>query len=310
MDLEELKNTIGSGLLSFPVTDFAADGSFSADSYARRIEWMSSFSIAALFAAGGTGELFSLGWEEYRAVVKTAVDVQSCSVPVIAGVGYGTSMAIEMARAAEAEGADAILLLPHYLVSSPQNGQAEHVRKVCEAIDIGVIYYARGQSRLSAEQLEALAGQCPNLIGYKDGFGDLLNLSKIVSRLGDRLVYVGGVPTAEVLAKPYMSAGVTTYSSAVFNFVPEIAIMFYDSVATGNQTLVDDLLKSFFLPFIDLRDRCPGYSVSLVKAGVGLVGHPAGPVRPPLTCPNVDEVDELEGLIQIAKARMAAIVEE
>ena len=74
----------------FPITDFGADGEFDAASYARRLQWLSSYGAAGLFAAGGTGEFFSIGYDEYDAVISTAVENSAADVPVLAGVGYGT----------------------------------------------------------------------------------------------------------------------------------------------------------------------------------------------------------------------------
>lgn len=64
---------------------------------------------------------------------------------------------------------------------------------------------------------------CPNLIGFKDGSGDIALVRQITARMGDRLTYLGGMPTAELFAESYLGAGFTTYSSAVFNFVPALA---------------------------------------------------------------------------------------
>ena len=58
------------------------------------------------------------------------------------------------------------------------------------------------------------------------------------------------------------------------------------------------LLDSFFLPLVAIRNRRPGYAVSIVKAGARLVGHDAGPVRPPLTDLLPAEAEELSGLIR------------
>ena len=55
-------------------------------------------------------------------------------------------------------------------------------------------------------------------------------MTRVYPRMGDRLTYVGGLPTAETFALPYLDMGVTTYSSAVFNFVPEFATKFYAAV--------------------------------------------------------------------------------
>ena len=94
-------------------------------------------------------------------------------MPIIAGCGYGTQIAVDPARRAEAAGADAILLLPHYLITAEQAGLFAHVKAVCDAIGIGVIVYNRDNAVLNAEALARLADACPNLIGFKDGYGDI-----------------------------------------------------------------------------------------------------------------------------------------
>ena len=297
MTLDEIKAKIGSGLLSFPVTDFDAAGEFDRASYAKRLQWLSSHESAGLFAAGGTGEFFSIGYDEYDAVIETAVKNCSANVPVLAGVGYGTRMAVDLARRAEKAGAAGILVLPHYLMFAEQDGIIAHMKAICDAVQIGVIYYARDNSRLTPDSLAKLAELCPNLIGYKDGIGDLQLMVQIASRIGDRMVHIGGLPTAEVFAQPYLEMGVTTYSSAVFNFVPDLALRFYRAVREHDHATVQSLLNSFYLPLIALRDRKRGYAVSMIKAGAEIVGRPAGKVRSPLTELDASERNELAALI-------------
>ncbi len=297
MSFEEIKAKIGSGLLSFPVTDFGADGEFDAKGYAGRLQWLSSHGAAGLFAAGGTGEFFSIGYDEYDSVIRTAVENSAADVPVLAGVGYGTRMAVDLARRAERAGAAGILVLPHYLMVAEEAGVLAHMRAICRSVGIGVIYYARDNSRLSPQGLEQLAEDCPNFIGYKDGIGDLQLMTRIAHRLGDRVVHIGGLPTAEVFAQPYLEMGVTTYSSAVFNFVPELALRFYNAVRQRDLATIGTLMKNFYLPLIELRDRKRGYAVSLIKAGAELVGRPAGKVRAPLTELDKAERETLAALI-------------
>jgi 5-dehydro-4-deoxyglucarate dehydratase len=297
VSFDEIKHKIGSGLLSFPITDFAADGEFDDASYARRLQWLSSYDAAGLFAAGGTGEFFSIGYDEYDRVIRTAVDNSSAAVPVLAGIGYGTRMAVDLAKRAEKAGAAAVLVLPHYLMFAEEVGVLAHMTAICKAVGIGVVYYARDNTRLSPANLEKLAEACPNFIGYKDGIGDVQLMQRISHRLGDRLVHIGGLPTAEVFAQPYLEMGVTTYSSAVFNFVPELALRFYKAVRARDTATINALMQSFYLPLIELRDRKKGYAVSMIKAGADLVGYPAGKVRPPLTDLDAAERDTLEGLI-------------
>jgi 5-dehydro-4-deoxyglucarate dehydratase len=294
----ELRDVLRSGLLSFPVTDFTPQGDFAAEGYAARLDWLAPFGATTLFAAGGTGEFFSLAPADYADVVRTAVEACRGRVPIVAGAGGSTRIAIDCAREAERLGAAGILLLPHYLTEAPQDGVAAHVEAVCTSVGVGVIVYNRGPCRLTAAQLERLASRCPNLVGYKDGLGDIELMVSIRRRLGDRLAYLGGLPTAEVYAAAYRAMGVPVYSSAVFNFVPRTALEFFRALETGDEATTGRLLDAFFLPLIELRGRVPGYAVSLVKAGCRIVGRDAGPVRPPLVDLEPDEVERLAALVQ------------
>jgi 5-dehydro-4-deoxyglucarate dehydratase len=100
-----------------------------------------------------------------------------------------------------------------------------------------------------------------------------------------------------MFAEAYLAIGVNTYSSAVFNFVPQLALRFYSALRAGDTTYVRDRMRRFFVPFCRLRDRKPGYAVSLIKAGAALQGIPAGNVRPPLVMPTAAEIAELREII-------------
>lgn len=292
MHPQELKQILSSGLLSFPITDFDAEGNFHAKSYAARLEWLAPYGASALFAAGGTGEFFSLSGSEYGDIIRTAVETCRGKVPILAGVGGPTRTAIALAREAQSLGAQGLLLLPHYLTEASQDGLIAHVEQVCRSVDIGVIVYNRGICRLTPDSLEKLADRCPNLVGFKDGIGDIELMVSIWRRMGDRFSYLGGLPTAEVYAAAYKAIGTPVYSSAVFNFMPKLAMDFYHATAADDHATTNRLIDQFFLPYLDIRNRKAGYAVSIVKAGARLVGHSAGPVRPPLTdlTPQEDEM--------------------
>ncbi|MEN0105206.1 MAG: 5-dehydro-4-deoxyglucarate dehydratase [Pseudomonas sp.] len=297
MNPQELKSILSAGLLSFPVTDFDAAGDFNKESYIRRLEWLGPYGASALFAAGGTGEFFSLTSREYSSVIKTAVDTCDGGVPILAGVGGPTRQAIEMAQEAERLGAKGLLLLPHYLTEASQEGVAQHVEQVCKSVKIGVVVYNRNVCRLTPVLLEQLAERCPNLIGYKDGLGDIELMVSIRRRLGDRFSYLGGLPTAEVYAAAYKALGVPVYSSAVFNFIPKTAMDFYHAIARDDHATVGKIIDDFFLPYLDIRNKRAGYAVSIVKAGAKIAGYDAGPVRAPLTDLTAEEYEKLAALI-------------
>lgn len=296
MTPNELKIALGSGLLSFPVTTFKPDLSIDEDAYRTHIDWLDGFGAAVLFAPGGTGELFSLTPAEVASVTKMAKTAAG-KTPILGGAAYGTAMAVEMAKAAEAAGADGILLLPPYLMFCEQEGLVAHVEAVCNAVGIGIVVYNRDNIVLTADSLQTLCDRCPNLIGFKDGYGEVDRVIEITTKLGDRMVYVGGMPTHELYATAYFAAGVTTYSSAVFNFVPELAQRFYAALRAGDTKTTDTILKNFFFPLTALRNRRKGYAVSIIKAGLQVRGRQAGPVRSPLVDLTAGELSDLKALV-------------
>jgi 5-dehydro-4-deoxyglucarate dehydratase len=303
---KEMATQLGSGLLSFPVTPFNADYSFNEAQYRENMDWLCGYNVAGLFAAGGTGEFFSLTPAEIERVVTVAVAETKGRVPVIAAAGYGTATAKDLTAAAERAGADGVLLLPPYLVHSEQEGMAAHIEAVCKSTKLGVIVYNRDNAMINEDTLARLCDRCPNLVGYKDGVGDIELMTRVYARMGDRLTYIGGLPTAETFALPYLEMGVTTYSSAVFNFVPDFSTAFYAAVRRQDRDAVYAGLRDFILPLIAIRNRKKGYAVSIIKAGMRAVGRDSGPVRSPLTDLTASEQAEVQALVDTLGAKKKA----
>ena len=302
---EDLKLALGSGLLSFPVTPTTDSYALHEAKYGEHIAWLNSFSPAGLFAAGGTGEFFSMTPQEISRVVRVAVAERTPGVPIVAPAGYGTALAVEQARDAEAAGADGVFLLPPYLTEVSQDGLVAHVKAVCAATTLGVVVYHRANAAFRAEAVMELGAACPNFIGFKDGIGDIELMARLYAELGDRLLYVGGLPTAEMYALPYLELGVTTYSSALYNFAPEFALDFYRAVREHDRAEVYTRLRDFVFPYLAIRNRKPGYAVSIVRAGMTIVGREPGPVRPPLTDLTAPERESLSALVNtIASVRV------
>ncbi len=298
MELSKIKSSLENGLLSFPVTDFNEDGQFNPTGFAERVEWFVSHDVSSVFVAGGTGEFFSLTADEYDQIIQIAVKVVAERVPVISSIGRSISEAITFAKMAEKAGVHALLLFPPYLTECPQDGIYEYAKTILQNTNLPVIYYNRGNGVLNAAYIEKLASTCPNLIGLKDGTGNMQDLNDIIKTVGKRLSYIGGVPTAEIIAEAYLSIGVNTYSSAAFNFVPVLANKFYKALRAGDTTTVSAITRSFYIPLVRLRNKKNGYAVSLIKAGAKLIGKSAGDVRPPLSMPTEADTLELKLIIE------------
>jgi 5-dehydro-4-deoxyglucarate dehydratase len=294
----DLIAAIEAGLLAFPLTDFDGDDRFDDDAYARRVEWLAQYGPACMFAAGGAGEFFSLTDGEYSSLVETTVGVmRGRDAPVIAATGYGTRKAVEMAVEAERLGADGLLVLPPYLTEGTQEGLRAHITAICRATGLGVFVYNRANCRLTSDTFLRLLDDCPTLVGFKDGIGDIEELQRIHLASRGRALVVNGMPTAEVYARAFTGMGVPTYSSAIFNFVPRSATRFQRAVLDRDEAFIAGFMTDFLLPYCRIRARHASYAVSIVKAGADAVGRSAGPVRPPLSMPTPAECQELAALI-------------
>jgi 5-dehydro-4-deoxyglucarate dehydratase len=296
----ELRTALGAGLVSFPVTHTTPELSFDESAYREHLQFLSEYEVAGLFAPGGTGEFFSLTAAEVSQVLRATIDENHGRIPVLGSAGYGTSTAVEMAKQAETDGADGILLLPPYLTEATSEGLYQHVARVCAATSVGVVVYHRANARYNTEIIGRLVDEFDNFIGFKDGICDIDLMATLYAQHKDRLVFIGGLPTAETYALPYFELGATTYSSAIFNFAPQWALDFYQSARNGDRDAVYEKVRDFLVPYIKIRDRQPGYGVSIVKAGLAAAGRPAGPVRPPLSDLTDSEMAELATIVKSA----------
>lgn len=301
------------GLLSFPLTPFTADDKVDLTVFAAHLEQQIAAGPAGLFVACGTGEFTALSQDEYRDVVATAVRVADGRLPVVAGCGGGPRLAHEFATAAAECGADGLLLLPPYLISSTPAGLVEHIRYVARATSLPVTVYQRANAVLDPSAAIALL-DIPTVTGIKDGLGDVDAMLRLVTAVrtsghprAEEFGFLNGLPTAELSVQAYEAIGVECYSSAVLCFAPDIATAFHHAVRAGNKEAVRTLLTAFYLPFVDLRDETPGYAVALVKAGARLAGLDMGSVRPPLVDATPAHQQRLADIIARGRAALAGL---
>ncbi|WP_330176416.1 5-dehydro-4-deoxyglucarate dehydratase [Streptomyces sp. NBC_01498] len=290
------------GPLFFPVTAYGPGGALDLDVFRAHVRSGVDAGAAAVFACCGTGEFHALTPEEFGDCVRAAVEETAGEVPVVAGAGYGTALAIRYAEIAEAAGADGLLAMPPYLVVADQEGLLRHYAALAAATGLEIIVYQRDNAVFTPETVVGLA-RVDGVIGLKDGHGDLDLMQRIVSAVrseepGRDFLYFNGLPTAELTGLAYRGIGVDLYSSAVFAFAPEIALAFHRALASGDDTTVNRLLDGFYRPLVELRARGRGYAVSLVKAGVRLRGLDVGEVRTPLSEPQPAHIKELTEIVE------------
>lgn len=293
------------GILFFPVTPFDADGRVDVDLLRTHVATGLAHAPGGIFPACGTGEFHALSTAEAALVVRTATETVAGAVPVVAGTGGPLGHAIDVARSAADAGADALLVLPPYLVGGPQAGLVAYVEAVAAASDLPVVVYHRGNAQFTPASMRRLA-ENPKVIGFKDGVGDVGAAQLIVRAVADAgrddFLFFNGLLTAELTQAAYRGIGIPLYSSAAFAMIPEVANAYYRAYIAGVEDRRLALLDGFYAPLVALRDETPGFGVSLIKTGLRLGGLPVGGVRAPLVDPTPDQERRLAEILDAGRA--------
>ena len=293
MNPNTLRNKL-SGVIAFPVTPFKEDLSLDLPGLHENLTKLLEHPISAIVTAGGTGELYSLTPAEYTRVVELTAHAVEDRVPVIAGVGFGQRLAIEMAQAAEKAGADGILVFPPYYQHAEDDGLFEYYRAIGAATRLGMLVYSRDWAHFGPAMVERLTA-IPTLVGWKDGHGDIRRLQAIMNSVGERLTWIGGA--GDDLVAAYYSIGIRAFTSSIATVAPRLSLKLYELGEAGDNEALVELLEGCVIPLYALRARRKGYEVSAMKMMMDMVGLSGGPVRPPLVSVTADEEDELRAIL-------------
>jgi len=301
------------GVLFFPVTPFDANDRVDLDLLNQHVSDRLDHNPGGVFPACGTGEFHALAASEVASVVAATVSTVAGRVPVVAGTGGPLAQAVEHARSANDAGADALLVLPPYLVGGPTDGLIAYVEKVAAASDLPVIVYHRGTAKFTPDAMRHLAAN-PKVIGFKDGVGDVGVAQEIVLAVGESgrsdFQFFNGLLTAELTQGAYRGLGIPLYSSAAFAMIPEVATAHYRAYVSGDEETRLRLLREFYVPLVRLRDQTPGFGVSLIKAGLRLRGTAVGSVRAPLVDPRPEQLAELGRILDVGDALVGELERE
>ena len=293
MQPNTLRNKL-TGVIAFPVTPFKDNLALDLPGLHNNLTKLLEYPISAVVAAGGTGEMYSLTPAEYSRVIELTTHAIEDRIPVIAGVGFGQRLAIEMAQAAEKAGADGILAFPPYYPQAEEDGLFEYYRSIGAATSLGMMIYSRDWATFTPEMVERLTA-IPTLVAWKDGHGDIRRLQAIINRVGDRLHWIGGAGDDMVAA--YYSIGLRTFSSSIATVAPALSLKLHELAEAGDNEELAELLNRCVVPLFAIRARRKGYEVSTMKALMEMVGLNAGPVRPPLVSVTPEEEDELRTIL-------------
>jgi 4-hydroxy-tetrahydrodipicolinate synthase len=253
---------------------------------------------SGVVVAGTTGESPTLSNAETLELFRAVVEAVGDRADVLAGVGKNdTAATIAFARQAEGIGVDGLMVVSPYYNRPPQRGLAAHFSAVAGAVDLPVLLYnvpSRTGCEIAPETLLDLADRHTSIVGVKDAVGDMVKASWLVARAPARFAVWSG---DDKNALPLRSVGGYGLVSVAGHLVAtDLAEMLevFDSDPARARHLHLRLLPLFTALFVDAS---PGP----LKAALGMVGLPGGPVRPPLADADPDTVTVLRRALAAAK---------
>jgi len=284
------------GIVGFPLAPFREDLSLDIKALERDVDELSRHPFCALNAPAGISEVFSLSVDEAVEMVRTTVRVVAGRMPVIGCVCYSATVACEMARRMEDAGAGALLVLPPYYAGAPFEGLIAYYRAVANSTGLPLAIYSRGWASFSAEEVDRLASEIPTLRFWKDGQADLRNLQRIRSRVGDRLVWIGGA--GDDCAAGYAAIGLDVFTSSISALAPALTMAWGDAALARDFPRLNGLLEEYVHPLFAIRTRRRGYEVTAMKEMAALLGRPVGEARPPLPPLGPSETADLQRVLE------------
>ena len=287
--------SLPNGTIGFPVTPWKADFGLDASALAAHANRMLDSGLEALTFCGSNGEQHSLTLPEYEQICLVAGEVAAGRAYLIFGVGQSWSVAQSQAVLARRAGAQAVLCIAPYMGDANEPGLASYYRDVARAAEIDVILYQTKWSGVLPVTLLDRLADVENIRMVKDENGNLSHYLEVRRQFGDRFHWINGM--AEPFVPSYWKLGVETFTSGLACFMPQITLRIRQLARSGDFAAVNRILDDVVIPMYELRNRRPGYKVSMIKTAMALAGMSAGSVRPPLTPMTAEDQRDLRNLM-------------
>jgi 4-hydroxy-tetrahydrodipicolinate synthase len=172
-----------------------------------------------LVPCGTTGESPTLSHAEHNRVIAAVVKRSAGRVPVLAGTGSNsTQEAVELTRAAKANGADGALLVSPYYNKPSQEGLYRHFSTIADGVDLPQVLYnipPRCVVEIKVETIARLRKNHANIVGVKHATGSLDTASALMSECD-----IDIISGDDSMTLPLMSIGGVGVISVLANLVP------------------------------------------------------------------------------------------
>jgi 4-hydroxy-tetrahydrodipicolinate synthase len=277
-------------MLTAMVTPFTADGALDADGAARLATYLvDDMRNDGLIISGTTGESPTTTDAEKDRLLRAVIGAVGDRATVVAGVGTNDTVhSRELGQAAQRAGADALLVVTPYYNKPPQNGLIAHFSSVADATELPVMLYdipGRTGVPITTESLIRLAAH-PRIVAVKDAKGDLGASSQVMAATD--LVYYCG---EDMLNLPLLALGAAGFVSVVGHVAGDRLHEMIDAYAAGRVSEALAIHRDLLPLYIGIMTRTQG--VITIKAALGMLRLPGGPVRLPLADATPAQLEQL-----------------
>ena len=259
------------------------NGAVDEKAFRELVEWQIAEGTNGLVPVGTTGESPTLSHDEHRRVVEWCVDQADGRVPVIAGAGSNsTNEAIDLARHAEAAGADAVLVVTPYYNKPTQEGLYQHFAAINDVIGIPIIIYnIPGCSviDMSVDTMKRLS-ELKNIAGVKDATANVARVSLQRAAMGPGFNQLSG---EDATALGFMAHGGHGCISVTSNVAPRLCAAFQNACLSGDYTAAlevqDKLIELHTALFLETSPAPVKYALSVLAKCADAVRLPMVPVN-------------------------------
>lgn len=284
-----------SGVLTALATPFDQDETIDTAVLRRIVDRSIHGGVDGVVAGGSTGEFASLSSEERILLVDTVVQHTAGRVPVIAQTGATTTRdAIRLSKAAQASGADVLMLVTPYYEALSLEETLAYLRDVIAAVELPVMLYnipAATGLNLDADTIGSLAREIEQVKYVKDSSANWEQALQLIHHHGDAIQTFIGWDSYTYSALVEGAAGVMAGAA---NVVPEEIVAVRRLIADGQ--LAEALVQwRRVYPVIDALLGAP--FIAAVKAGLRLQGVPAGVPRRPIADLSTADASRIEAAV-------------
>ena len=259
--------------------------------------------IRVFVPGAGTSEFQSLSAEEVVGGVRAVRAGVGSDATIIAPIGMGLSHAIAIGRGAIEAGADALLVMPPIHPYLCDTGLRDYFKVLMDALPLPFLAYKKGP--FPSDELLAEFAAIGRLVGVKYAVNDVDAVGKFIAANQGRMDIFCG--TAERFAPFFHLAGAKGYTSGAGNLCPRLTLALQAALVAGNYAKAMELLQ-VIRPIEDYRARAgDSYNISMLKAGIRLVGFDFGPPRPPQRKLTPAEEAEIRALLEPILAEEAKL---